>query len=1121
MTPEDRTAPASKPPVLQPVAPAPVRGLGPAPRRSSWDRCRERVLLWLASGGLHAILGALVLLLFAGDTSPAQPARWYTASLRTSATPREVVMMAEEREVVEEFEEAVYEHELVGDEPVLRDEVVETDDDLPYEESFGSVGVGGSSEGISDAPFEGPSNNGTIGMGGGAGGSFSGRGGARDLGSSGGGRAWQRSTLATHRLRLRVGDDETLPLKGMHASVRVDGFRARVVLDCYFENDRGQVLEGDFQVRLPGEATPHFLAFGEMRIETPIGAAAVKPSLSTDIDTLMREREQTWNQPREARMVARKSAARAYNETVRRTSNPDPALLEWSGAGVFHARVFPLQPGRLHRIVLAYDVDLVQVGDELLYRLDLPQDVPEVLVDIEAHQAGAVLAPRARGHEGHYRWWNPVERAFEVRLPRRRAQLLQGADTETGSYFALRVQPDLPLEEDGGSTRAVFLLDTSHGSGPDAYPVYLKLMEAILEQNRGRLEAFAVLAFDVQSSWWRTGFAANTSENTAAALHFAEGLALEGASDLAGALQEATRLEGAYDLFLLGDGSATWGERDPKHIAARLGAEHTLFAYRTGLGSSDDRLLGTLASATRGGLFSVTSESELAAAGRAHARRPWRIEGIRVDGGSDVVVGGAPEWLYPGQSLRIAGRGAPGVPAHTTISLRRGDIQRVLHFKAQEVVETPLAPRIYGEIATAQLERTTHVDLSLRAAYAAHFRVVGPSCSLLMLEREEDYERFGLEAQDHAQTILDNPVGVVGRAGGESDDVLPQHPREAFLAWLDGLAPGSEAHMALPQDLRAALERVDPQHFALSGRPLACTLQRWDDLPGVYREALGTREANYASVVAEAARREAALGPADALRVLSTLVEDRGDDVNILRDVAERAAALGFGGHAHALWRRVVDARPAEPHGYAMMGRALAVAGRTDPAIVCYEAALAQSAPARYGAFRRSTLFEYVHLLDAFDRGTVDGELRGWAAERLGVLGTELGIHEADLVIAMGWNTDRTDVDLHIHDPAGEHCYYEHKTTKMGGRLTQDVTEGYGPELFVLPKAAAGTYELRAHYFSGDSRRASGRAAVHVTIYRGWGRPEVQVERRTVLLGEPKEFVDVATIVVEAPAPVR
>ncbi|MDF1701576.1 MAG: VWA domain-containing protein, partial [Planctomycetota bacterium] len=58
------------------------------------------------------------------------------------------------------------------------EESVETDNDLPF-------GEGGR---FGNAPFEGPSNDGTIGLGGGAGGAFRRRGGGRDLGTGGGGR---------------------------------------------------------------------------------------------------------------------------------------------------------------------------------------------------------------------------------------------------------------------------------------------------------------------------------------------------------------------------------------------------------------------------------------------------------------------------------------------------------------------------------------------------------------------------------------------------------------------------------------------------------------------------------------------------------------------------------------------------------------------------------------------------------------------------------------------------------------------------------------------------------------------------------------------------------------------
>jgi hypothetical protein len=76
-------------------------------------------------------------------------------------------------------------------------------------------------------------------------------------GSSGPGpTTWQRSTLDTHRIQIEVGDDETLPIDSLHVQVRVDGFRARVLLDVDFHSPHDQALEGQLQLRLPEGASP-------------------------------------------------------------------------------------------------------------------------------------------------------------------------------------------------------------------------------------------------------------------------------------------------------------------------------------------------------------------------------------------------------------------------------------------------------------------------------------------------------------------------------------------------------------------------------------------------------------------------------------------------------------------------------------------------------------------------------------------------------------------------------------------------------------------------------------------------------------------------------------------------
>ena len=90
----------------------------------------------------------------------------------------------------EEVKPDIHDSFLDQDEPSVEDPVIkdakisdhnETDNDMPFEESLGRKDF------ISDAPFDGPSTNAAIGIGGGAGGAFGGRGGHRNLKAMGGG----------------------------------------------------------------------------------------------------------------------------------------------------------------------------------------------------------------------------------------------------------------------------------------------------------------------------------------------------------------------------------------------------------------------------------------------------------------------------------------------------------------------------------------------------------------------------------------------------------------------------------------------------------------------------------------------------------------------------------------------------------------------------------------------------------------------------------------------------------------------------------------------------------------------------------------------------------------------
>ena len=73
-----------------------------------------------------------------------------------------------------------------------------------------------------------------------------------------------------------------------------------------------------------------------------------------------------------------------------------------------------------------------------------------------------------------------------------------------------------------------------------------------------------------------------------------------------------------------------------------------------------------------------------------------------------------------------------------------------------------------------------------------------------------------------------------------------------------------------------------------------------------------------------------------------------------------------------------------------------------------------------------------------------------------------------DLKIIMTWDA-RSDVDLDVFEPGGEHVEHGHPHSKSGGHYYVDNTQGFGPETYTMPAAAPGTYRIGAH-LHGDVR---------------------------------------------------
>lgn len=94
-----------------------------------------------------------------------------------------------------------------------------------------------------------------------------------------------------------------------------------------------------------------------------------------------------------------------------------------------------------------------------------------------------------------------------------------------------------------------------------------------------------------------------------------------------------------------------------------------------------------------------------------------------------------------------------------------------------------------------------------------------------------------------------------------------------------------------------------------------------------------------------------------------------------------------------------------------------------------------------------------------------------------------------DIWIQLTWNTDETDVDLHVWDPNNEHTYWSQLTEAEdgipGAQLDVDDVNGYGPEHFTMQSAQAGDYVVKVRYFSTHGVTANTTATVRINIAGG------------------------------------
>jgi tetratricopeptide (TPR) repeat protein len=561
-------------------------------------------------------------------------------------------------------------------------------------------------------------------------------------------------------ITLTASDGSGLTLIALEARTVIEDPLAFTELHLTFHNPEARRREGRFQIVLPEAAAISRFA---MRVGSDF---------------------------QEGEVVERRRAQQVYEDFLHRKQ--DPALLEKSAGNEFSARVFPIEPNADKEIIVAYSEELPERDKP--YRM-LLAGLPRLArfsadVQLGSHSATGLESTkrdRENGQRLHIEKRDYAPRSdLLLRLPAQKSFALR-----SGNLVIARVRP-VPAADKESLDNLTVLFDTS-ASRALGFAAQIERFSALLRelvrQNK-RDFALRVVAFDQDSEELYRGAASAFALRDQGRLLARDAL---GATDLAQALAGLSeRPDGHARLLILSDGMLTAGELDGTRLREAV----------TRLSAHGLKRLDVLA---EGSVRDRAALSDLTHAGLKNA-------GVVLDAVSEPAALAGRLLLSVRESVKVEMSGATWVEPRELLSLQPGDERLVFAelpvdqpvqielasagVQALETLETPrpLLERAWArakiEALTQELYGAGHGGEERKSALASEIialstqhRVLSDLTALLVLEREADYQRFGI-AQAALTSILrvsDEGIELWDRAeqGQKSwDDRPPVQPQE-------------------------------------------------------------------------------------------------------------------------------------------------------------------------------------------------------------------------------------------------------------------------------------------------------------------------------------------------------
>ena len=568
--------------------------------------------------------------------------------------------------------------------------------------------------------------------------------------------------------QLTSSDGVGLKLTKLEAKAVIDGPLAFTELYLTFKNPQARTIEGRFEITMPDRAAISRFA---MKIRGH------------------------WM---EGEVVEKQAARRAYEDALHR--GQDPALLEQDAGNHFRARVFPISAHEEKELVISWSQELESATERYTLPLvGLPKIDQLSLTALIAKQGSSGIQSSLGGDTGRYEVTKVLKSAFKPNSD----WILTGGDQKEQDALAIDelalVQYSIPQGQSDKNTSELpksllVLFDSSASRMIDYQGRVSKLGQMIKKLSDDKMiDHITVLAFDQSTEQIFSGPVEKWSAENEKKLIQRGAL---GASNLVAGLEALSKIfndqteRKTHRLLLISDGVYTTGEQDLtllkglcKEKLSALGVTRVDVLVE---GAAKDlatlEMLTTLEGFQAGKVLTDRmSQKEMI---KRLSLPTHEVLKVRIDGA---------KWTWPSevkgkqagdQVLIFAEMKESGVEQLTgTLSSSLQKFELSLKARA---AQRPLLERAW---VRARIERLSSQmesqDPDLKGVLkeqiiklSTHHRVLSPYTALVVLETENDYQRFSIDrnALSHILTVGEGGVTLKSRTA-KSLAVPPPPPQ--------------------------------------------------------------------------------------------------------------------------------------------------------------------------------------------------------------------------------------------------------------------------------------------------------------------------------------------------------